>query len=299
MLQFPGQTGSNSRINLPEELHGRERHADALLRAIVALPPERQAVLRLPFLEFNQARWAVEEISERINQRTDHDLEGWLEAGLATMDMDIPGIGLMPAQDYLALAPEKQAALAAIAAPEPRKMSPREVFEAGRRRLIRLRPEQTARLLHSVAGHEEIVNDDHLIEFEDQTISPNPLRYVAHHFSPGDKFTVVVNPMSPNRAHLFDARGGWVGVVDSWQTVSPLDVEGLHRQMGRAAKIERQLLEPLAARGAEITRRRLEDSQHNAAVLDTDTPLTSEEKATSKFIKTEGQKAAEAFLNSK
>lgn len=303
MLQFPGQTGSNSRLNLPEELHGRDRHFDALQKAMVTLPPERAAMLRMPFLEFNQARWLIEEVMERINQRTDHELEGWLESGLTTMDMDIPGIGLMPAQTYLGLAPDKQAALAAIANPVPRKMSPREVFDAGRRHLVRLRPEQTARLLldqsrdrEGAGTREVIVGSDHLIEFEDQNISPSPLRYLAHHWSPGDKFTIVVNPMSPQTAHLFDARGRWIGVVDAWQTVSPLDIEGLHRQMGRAAKIENQLLAPLATRGAEITRQRLADAEHNAAVLNTRTPITPDEKAAAKFVRHQGEAAAEDIL---
>jgi hypothetical protein len=296
LLQFPGQTGSNSRINLPEELHGRERHADQLLKAIVALPKERQKLLLLPFLEFNQAVWLVNEISERINRRPEHDLQGWVEAGLTTMDMDIPGIGLMDASAYLALPSDKRVAVDAIAKPMPRRMSPREVFDEGRRRLIRLRPEQTAALLQSVAGREEIVTDDHLIEFEDQNISPNVLRYLAHHLQPGDKYTVVVNPMSPNTAHLFDARGGWVGVAQAWQPVSPLDIEGLHHQAGRAAKIEKQLLTPVAARGADLTRERLAQAENNARVLDPNRPLTAEEKESARFIRKNGQDAANDIL---
>jgi hypothetical protein len=303
LIQFPGQTGSNSRLNLPEELHGRDRHFDTLQRAIIAMitdgvaTAERVAMLRMPFVEFNQARWMIEELMERINRRSDHDLEGWLEAGLTTMDMDIPGIGLMPAQSYLALPPEKQAAVSAIATPVPRKMSPREVCDAGRRRLIRFRPEQSARVLHSITGREVIVGSDHLIEFEDQTISPSPLRYLAHHWSPGEKFTAVVNPMSPNVAHLFDARGAWLGIVQAWQTVSQLDAEALHRQMGEAARIEKQLLAPLAKRGAQITRQREADARHNAAVLDTSKPLTAGEKASAKFIKRESAAAADDILS--
>jgi hypothetical protein len=37
--------------------------------------------------------------------------------------------------------------------------------------------------------------------------------------------------------------------------------------MGRAAAIEKQLLAPLASRGASITRQRLDDARHNIEVL--------------------------------
>jgi hypothetical protein len=267
LLQFPGQTGSNSRVNLPEELHGRDRQADALVRAMAALPAARVAQLRMPFLEVNAAKWLVEEIMERINQRTEHELEGWLEAGFTTVDLNVPGVGVLPADKVLALPPEKRAAVEAVAEPLPRRLSPREVFDAGRRELVRLRPEQTALLLVGRCSREVSVGTDHLIAFEDDGISPAPLRYLAHHFAPGDKFTAVVNPWSPNVLHLFDARGAWIGQTKAWQTVSHVDADGLHRQMGAAAKIERELLAPVAKRGAELTRKRLEDSQQNARVL--------------------------------
>jgi hypothetical protein len=267
LCQIPGQTGSNSRLNKPEEMDGREHHAAALIKAMAALPAERAALLRLPFVEYNNARWLIDEIMERINRRTDHELEGWVESGLTTMDFELPDIGVISAQKYLALPPEKQAAIASIATPLPRKMSPREVFDSGRRNLVRLRPEQTALLLRDVSGREVPVGPDHLLTFEDDDISPAPLHYMAHHFAPGDKFRVVVNPMSPNTAYLFDARGAWIGVVTAWQTIRRDDVAGLHRQLGEARKIESELLAPLAATGSRLTRQRIEDAQHNAEII--------------------------------
>lgn len=267
LVQFPGQTGSNSRVNKPEELHGREVAAGTLIKAMTALPPERAALLRLPFLEVNQAIWLVEEIMERINCRTDHELEGWLDAGLTTMDFELPDIGIISAQKFLAMPDDKQRALQSIATPIARKMSPREVFDSGRGRLVRLRPEQTAMLLRDVAGREVTVGKDHLISFEDENISTEPLRFLAHHFAPGDKFTAVVNPMSPNSAHLFGARGQWIGVVNAWQTIRRDDAQGLQRQLGAARKVESELLAPLAATGARMIQQRIEDAQHNAEVI--------------------------------
>ena len=267
LIQFPGQTGSNSRVNLPEELHGRERHADSLIKAMLALPAERAALLKLPFLEVNQAIWLVNEIMDRINRRTDHELEGWLEAGLTTTDFDVPGVGLLTGSAVMALEEAKRAAVLAVAAPMARKLSPQEVFNNGKPMLARFRPEQTAALLHTRAGREVRVGQDRIIEFCDETISPEPLRYEARTLPVGEKYEVVVNPFAPQSAHLFDARGAWVGVVDAWQKIRRDDVAALHAQMGRAAKIEKELLTPLAARGAELTRERIAQAQHNAEVI--------------------------------
>ncbi|MEI8289830.1 MAG: hypothetical protein WCH99_10180 [Verrucomicrobiota bacterium] len=267
LIQFPGQTGSNSRVNLPEELHGRERASDGLIKAMLALPADRAALLKLPFLEVNQARWLVEEIMERINRRTDHELEGWEEAGLTTVDYEVPGVGLLTGAAVMELEELRRNAVLAAASPIARKLSPREVFDNGARCLVKFRPEQIAALLHTKTGREVKVGDDRVIEFLDESISPAPLKFLAHHLPVGERYEVVVNPFSPQTAHYFDARGAWLGVLDAWQKVRRDDVAGLHAQMGRAAKIEKELLAPLAARGAEITRQRIADAQSNSRVM--------------------------------
>jgi hypothetical protein len=220
---------------------------------------------------------------ERINRRTDHELEGWLEAGLTTIDFQLPlstinsQLSTLSQSAFLALPPDKQSAIQAMATPVPRKLSPREVFDAGRKSLVRFRPEQTAALLlgstlnsQPSTGREVTVGNDHLIEFEDKAISPSPLRFLAHHFPPGDKFRAVINPMNPNMLYLFDARGRWCGQVRPWQRIPHINPDALHAQMGRAAAIEKQLLAPLAARGAELTRQRLDDTVANIAALTKD-----------------------------
>jgi len=267
MLEFPGQTGSNARLNRPEELAGREKSLDLLQRALLALPPKIAAELRLPFVESTKAIFAVEQVMERINLRTDHDLEGWVEAGLTTVDYELPGIGILPAMDYAALDPARRQAVDAVAAPIARRLSPREVFDGGRRRLVRLRAEAIARLLQGRYGREVRVNHHRLIEFEDRSISPSPLRYRAHTYMPGDAFTAVVNPFAPTEAHLFDARGAWCGTVDAWQPIGRDDVDALHARMGEAAKIQSQLLSSLAQRGAAITRQRLAETERNNQVI--------------------------------
>jgi hypothetical protein len=291
-LLIPGQTGSNSRINLPEELHGRDRHHDALARAMVALPEHRRNLLRLPVLELNQAIQLIEDIQERINRRTDHELEGWLEAGLTTVDYHVPGVGLIPGHELARKPAAAQDVIIAAGEPMPRRLSPREVFDSRRHRLARLRPEQVARVMASRMGREVTVKN-HAIVLQDAEISPAPLRYLAHHFADGTKFKIVVNPFSPKVAHLFDSAGRWVGVVELMNVVSRVDIDGLHAEMGRAREIERELLEPVARRGAELTRQRIADARHNAEVL-SDAPMPHEPRQSG----AERLETAESFLGS-
>lgn len=280
---IPGQTGSNSRLNAPEELHGRDRHMDALLRAIVALPADRAALLRLPFLEFRQAVWVMDEIHDRINGRIDHELEGWQEAGLLTSEWRIsPDQPWLPMSRLLSLPQEQRVAMEHYVGAQQdltraRRLSPQEVWDRGRRALTKLPPHKTAMLLYELSGKSgECTVRDSLIEFEDKDLSPSPLRYRAAARLParpeeplqeGEKFRPVINPLNLDELHLFDARGGYVGACPRWKSPTRSDTEALQRQMGQAAKIERELLEPVARRGADITRQRIEDARHNAEVL--------------------------------
>jgi hypothetical protein len=184
LAMVPGQTGANSRLNAPEELHGRQQHADVLLNALAALPKHIVSQLRLPFLEVTQAKWLVNEICEKINQRTEHDLEGWVECGNISTDMLVPGAGIIPPNYYVSLSPERRAIIDAVAVPNPRKLSPREVFNSGRASLIKFRPDQVARMLLLAGDEREVtVGEDHLISFKDKNIAPSSLNYLAHHSS--------------------------------------------------------------------------------------------------------------------
>lgn len=267
MIEFPGQTGSNSRINAPEQLHGQTAALDVLHRAMAVLPPEVVAELRLPFVEATKAIWAIEAVMERINSRTDHDLEGWVEAGLTTMEYELPGGQTVPALMVAKLDAARRAAIEAVAQPAPRKLSPREVFDHGRQRLIRFRPEQTAALLVGLCGREVRVGHNHLVTLEDKELSPSPIRYLAHTLAPGDSYRAVVNPFDLGSCHLFDARDRWVGTLKLWQAVARIDQDAVKSRIAEASEIHNLLLRPLAERGARQTAKKLADLEHNNQVL--------------------------------
>lgn len=291
-LTFPGQFGSNSRTNAPEDLHGRGREQDLILRAMPALPAWVIENLRMPLPEWHQALRAINELNEGMNQRgllpgTEHAIEGFVEAGLVTTDFDFPGWGLISRADFeqrLAQCdPQQQLAIRAMVNGVPRKLSPREVFNLGVRgqlstlnpqpsTLTKWRPEALAQLLYPARRDGVVrVGKDHLVTFDDQDISPEPLRFLAHHFSPGDEFECVCNPMVPDLLFIYDAaparRGAWLGVLKSWGRVSRADSAAVGERIGQAEKVKRQLLTPVVQAGDRLTRQRLEMLENNNQVL--------------------------------
>jgi hypothetical protein len=276
-LEFPGQTGSHARVNAPEDLHGRAKEMDLMLRAMPALPEWVVKNLRKPLPEFNEAMRAIGEINERLNRRgimpgTEHQIEGFVEAGLVTTDFDVPGIGLVSRADFEARLEGKSEAeiqaIIALCAPRARRLSPREAFDGHRSVLKRWRPEVIAALLYPARRDGVVrVGKDHLVTFDDKDISPEPLRFLAHHFSPGDEFEAVCNPMVPDLLFIYDARpahrGAWIGVLKHWGRVSKTDSEAMGHRIGEAEKVKRELLRPLVQMGDRMAKERAENLEAN------------------------------------
>lgn len=107
LAALPGQMGKD-REHSPEELHGREKNNNALIKALAFLPAERGALLRMPFLEFHAFMTLAGHVYEKINGRDWHDLEGWVEAGLLAHEFrlaqDLPWLSA----DRILQAPEPE-----------------------------------------------------------------------------------------------------------------------------------------------------------------------------------------------
>jgi hypothetical protein len=276
-LIFPGQTGSNARVNAPEDSHGRAKEMDLMLRAMPALPDWVVRDLRKPLPEFNEAMRAIGEINERLNRRgmepgTEHAIEGFIEAGLVTTDFDVPGLGLVSRVDFEKRLADRsdaeQRAIIALCQSRARRLSPREAFDARRGELQRWRPEAIATLLYPARREGVVrVGKDSLVTFDDQDISPEPLRFLAHHFAPGDEFEAVCNPMVSDLLFIYDARpahrGAWIGVLKHWGRVSKSDPAELGKRIGEAEKVKRELLRPLVQMSDRLTRERAENLEAN------------------------------------
>jgi hypothetical protein len=288
LAALPGQMGMD-RQHSPEELHGRDAANNALLKAIMALEPERVAMLRLPFIPFRAFEEIIDIVYARINGRMEHHLEGWEESGLMVNEFRLAANAAWSPMSMLPALPanDREAVERILSKPglvQCRRMSPAEVWNRDCGGLVKVRPNVLPAILGGDLAVERTVKDDHLFEFQDRDLSPSPLRYraeiammdgSAQILQPGEKFMTFANPFDLSQLIVCDAQCAFLGLAPRWETVRKDDIEGLHRAMGAAAKMEKKLLEPVARRGAEVTRQRMADAQWNAQVL-SGAPMTEE-----------------------
>lgn len=187
------------------------------------------------------------------------------------------------AQDkFLALPSQEQSILHQLISANPslsraRKLAPIEVFQRGQSDLQKLPGFLLPVLLGPKFGIERTVRNG-LFEWQDMTISPDPIRFLARtvpcqsvksvsQLPDGEKYLTYLNPFAPTELILCTAKGGYIGTCSPWNSPCRSDVESIHRQMGLVKKIEAELLAPVARRGAALARETLEMHRHNAAIL--------------------------------
>lgn len=249
---LPAQTGMDV-AHRPESLHGELRHNDALLAAFAALAehrPELAEQLRFPLLSHVAFGELLVDIYGEINRRTEHRLEGWSRH-------------VVPSEDGMVL----------------RRKSPWEVWSAGRAALTRLPESAVATMLWTEALAEERKVSRRMLEVWAKDLSPDVQRYDARALPEGQTFACIVNPFAPDVLWAYGARGEFVAACPLMDRADRADQRALEHAFGRAAKSERELLDPVADLGREIVRRRIEDARHNAGVLAEAVDLKSAAKA--------------------
>lgn len=314
---LPGQTGRNRDERPSTTDRMIKYHVDTVAK-ILAMDPERAesrlAMFRSPFLDFHhEFKPYVEAFyMHGLNGRTDHHLEGWEELGdIITEYTTVPGSGqFLTSEQFAALpGPSKEILLHAIEN-DPQKWtrrrsrSPLEVFERGRKDLIKLRPEVAIELVGRDNTREQKVNGRY-IEFSDQTITPETLIYEAilrdednreiRHLRDREKVEVFCNPILPDTLRVYNARGQFLGNCSVVKRVKPYSRSALtagkhwddresvmseefRDAAKRKAQTNAQTLQPLRIRGANQSREAQELRAHNAKLVDNEAAVTPAEQ---------------------
>lgn len=275
-LLFPGQTGSNARLNAPSELHGRDRYAMQLLKAAANLTEDQVARIRLPMLTVGAAIDLIEKAYQLINDRHDHQLEGWAALNIAEWRLD-PSQPWQSNDALVALEPHRREAILALVETDDslsrvRKLSPAEVWRGGQRGLARLADHQQVQVFGPELGDERRAGEDRLIEFEADGAAHSfgPYCYDSYGerlIQPRERYLAYVNPFHPDRLFLCDARGAFIGVAPARERASRADAAALQRACGRQAKIEADIMAPVIAGNRRIIQQQTADRRHNAAVI--------------------------------
>ena len=236
LAALPGQTGMN-RLYAPEEQHGRQRHTDALICALSQLPEERIAWLQWDYCTIQQFRLILDELYARLNDRKEHELEGWDEL-------------------YV---PDR-------ATGRMRRMSPKEVWTPGARRLVPIDPATLALVIGTEHGV-ELTTRNGMLTMKNGEISGDPLRFDASLLPDREKFLAVMNPFDPSRIFVFDAHNAFVDALPRIWSVDRSEEDAVRRAQGAALKAEAEALAPLRRRHLAEARVNADRAKNNAAVL--------------------------------
>jgi len=310
--QLPGQVGLN-RDRSPEQLVGLERYNAEILALVPKLSPDRAADLRFPVLTWDQFNAAALQLLDRIANRTDHEMEGWERCGfLKTFWRLVESQPWISQDEFKTYTEVQRNAITAVISSDParyqqqRRMSPREVLNAGRQELTRLRHEQLPVLLSHRAeefGREVTVRRG-LITIDSDEFGLDPIHFQAldarrgagGRLTEGSKHLAFINPVAPSHLVACDAQMRISGICQLWDRPSRDDLDAVGKMMGRQRVHENATHRDQDARhlyGFAAHHARM--LKHNADVK-AGNPVTPEDRAHARDIEervaTEGAAAA-------
>lgn len=281
---MPAQTGSNSRTDLVDDLHGREKTSEALIAAAATLPAELREMLRLPATPLWQGIEIADRIQEEMNRRTEHELEGWDALGfLLPLYRLHPQQPWQPQSQIADMPPALRAPIETALNTDPRlskirRLSPREVFDGHRPQLTRLPAHVIPLLVGMEHAVERKLGKDGEFHFSDMEIGPGEHHYQGLAYASdgtpcrlpaGAKFATFVSMIDPARMHLCDAAGGYVGYVPRKAVPGHGDAHDMARAYGEKIAATREIIAPAVRAGRAQMRRDADDAEHNAAIIAT------------------------------
>jgi len=265
---LPGQIGARYDL-APQSTEMKMREAAALVKAGQFLPPEARRELAYPFLDTNEARISLEHIFRRLNNRVEHELEGfervmeWREARLEQW---------RPAPEALGMPREVQDLLEW----RTRSETPWERYE-------RMAREARFEKLH-FACMPRILEEHKRVSID----KPGELRLTIRGkarvyqdldnaaLEPGAEFLAYYDGADPDWIHLTDGRGRYVASVREAKGVRRGDHEALAEAIrAKQAQLNRTLT-AVEKRNAPRLAGRLQAIEHNQRLLD---EATADEEA--------------------
>lgn len=291
----------------PEETLGMIKEDGTLMRLATALKPGAVDKLRFNFPTWNAFAQAAEEAHRRMDERTDHRLEGWEECGFLRGEYRLADSPHWTAAPRMADMPPaaanhlRQLVAAGAAEYRERRMSPAEAWRYAQRetRLEKMADGFAPIILGKELAHLGAVSDKLTIAVRDAETGE---KYTVAAFVGGKplergmKVLVWVNPMDCGKAYVADLQGRFLGVAkvmlgvraDADETVAELQ-----EQLGiRSAALadERKRLEPhVKARLKE----RADAAAANVAALGLEDPVEIVEAEKRKALEMEETAAAD------
>lgn len=284
---LPGQTGSNARLNAPEEQAAIQRVSHKLLLAGMAMPPDLARRVAMPVLDWSLFNDILHERYAQIHATHDHELEGWERRTERQWRVSITDTWHSE-ESWSRLTPEQQDRLAPIIAQEGMtrvaKMSRWQVWRAGLSKLVRLPESAVALICGRDLAERRPCPDMAEVTFVNQEISATPMRYrlqscrdakgLVVDLIPGRIYRWMINPFDVRAIFVLEDDGRYVGRCDRVDVPNRMDTDAIGHEIGLARKDFNAALAPLTRRGMAMAKAQLEQLRHNTAVLREASPVT-------------------------
>lgn len=294
----PGAVGRN-RDMAPEESYGLEKQSEVYMELVHALPAEDVALLRTPG---NIMHWSVAipwlmRVIKRINERSEHRLQGWADMGRIITEISIDRQNWMPSTIVNQMPEQARNALLAVAGlpgySRPRRLSPAEVWNNGRGHGLRKVPAWLwPVLIPSKYAREIVVTQQLEIVLQDQAVSEDPLIFrgvVTNEngyeiaLKRGATYLGYYTPFSAGAMQICEAsgvrRGAWIGQSERVIIDVRTNYDAVLRQMQDAQAAMLPELAEIKARQSGLILQRQTGEMVNRSVLERGGLLNNSRKA--------------------
>jgi hypothetical protein len=299
-------TGRNVEM-APEESYGMLAENRRILKLIDQLPIEAFMRLKRPVLEWEDYKRFRHLVLAAINNRRDHDLEGWLKLGFTgaryRLGNDKPWIDEL---DYLRL-PENDRALYDGVVRQPGnceifKLSPAEVFAMRRRQLTKL-PMRMIPILAPERAWEDVAvrqslemvierkSADHWLDSDELVFHGKvrtPHGYEVH-LERGKTYKRLLNIFDPSQMWIAERegsrKGAFIGVATRVQPSCKTDYEAILRQLGERGHVK-------AAESVEVHARMASEAERRVAAREFNRKIANGEPATAGEVRERKSHAA-------
>lgn len=244
---LPGQVGTGVDAR-PAELWGRLKEYGKIKKLIADLPENKREGIKLGILPFDVASTIILEGYSIINANTEHNFEGWDELGYMLTEVRFsPSDDWQSFESATAGMSDKQKELVTKLIQtdsrfiRQRKLSPAEVFEMHKSKLVKL-PEYLTPQIVGLDYATKRKPHRMVFEFKDAEIRPGLLRYHATaetlsgdtvQLRDNEEYLTFINPFNPSVMFVLGLNGSYIGVCREWVIPSRTDKDAVMRDYGK------------------------------------------------------------------
>lgn len=292
LAALPGQLGKD-RDHSPAELYGMNKQNEGLIKICVALEDSRPDLMRelaFPYMQFDRFMEFLHLVYERINNRMDHRLEGFEEAGLTVQEYRLdPSMEFLPMEQLMKFPPQARAATEALLASNPgqltncRRMTPAEAYHSQKHTLRRLSMAVAPEILGKEFAHSTRVDDRREIVISDPDYKHRKHVFSAHiktlsgavlPLDRGRKVLVhLLSPMDVAFAFVSDPDGTFLGAAPGKIRGAAEDMETLQRNLGLRQQALATEIAKLRPHANKKLRQRDCSARHNLDSLGIEDPV--------------------------